>query len=151
MSIQALFYQLRTTREEMSIMKKRLAAVQAVDPTRQADPDHPMQDATAGGEAVNTSDVSPSRLGADGIPNTTTSANGTYNARQPWDVVDEVVKILKTAFPLLILCLESMVEQIGQRFKGTQEEDGYRLVCMLMQDGISVRTRAPQCATDRRG
>lgn len=63
----------------------------------------------------------------------------THPVRQSWDHVDEVVQILKTAFPLLILSLETFVEQINGRFKATPEEEIYRLVCMLLQDAIQVR------------
>jgi transformation/transcription domain-associated protein len=52
--------------------------------------------------------------------------------------VEEVVQILKTAFPLLILCMETLVDQINQRFKATPEEEIYRLICMLLQDAIQV-------------
>lgn len=58
--------------------------------------------------------------------------------RQGWEQVDEVVQILKTAFPLLILSMETMVEQINQRFKATPEEEIYRLICMLLQDAVQV-------------
>lgn len=59
-------------------------------------------------------------------------------ARSSWDLVEEVVQILKTAFPLLILTLETVVEQILQRFKGSPEEEIYRLTCMLLQDAMTV-------------
>ena len=59
--------------------------------------------------------------------------------RQSWDLIDEIVQILKTAFPLLILTLETVVEQIAQRFKASAEEEIYRLTCMLLQDAMQVR------------
>lgn len=58
--------------------------------------------------------------------------------RQSWDLVDEIVQILKTAFPLLILTLETVIEQIAQRFKASSEEEIYRLICMLLQDAMQV-------------
>jgi transformation/transcription domain-associated protein len=61
-----------------------------------------------------------------------------YQVRQPSDAVDEVVQMLKTAFPLLILSMETFVENINQRFKPTPEEEIYRYVCMLLQDAIQV-------------
>lgn len=63
--------------------------------------------------------------------------------RQSWEYIEEVVQILKTAFPLLILSLETMVDQIAQRFKATPEEEIYRLVCMLLQDAINVSVHSP--------
>jgi transformation/transcription domain-associated protein len=61
-----------------------------------------------------------------------------YSARQPWEYIDEVVQILKTASPLLILSMETMVDQINQRFKSTSEEEIYRLIGMLLQDALQV-------------
>ena len=58
--------------------------------------------------------------------------------RQSWDCIDEIVQILKTAFPLLILTLETVVEQIAQRFKASSEEEIYRLICMLLADAMQV-------------
>jgi transformation/transcription domain-associated protein len=70
-----------------------------------------------------------------------------YQARQPSDSVDEVVQMLKTAFPLLILSMETFVDNIGQRFKPTSEEETYRYVCMLLQDAIQVRSHC-KCPLD---
>jgi transformation/transcription domain-associated protein len=67
----------------------------------------------------------------------------TYTVRQGWEHVDEVVQILKTAFPLLILSMETMVDQILQRFKAPPEEEIYRLISMLLQDAIQVRGPFP--------
>ena len=61
--------------------------------------------------------------------------------RGAWDHIEEVNQILKTAFPLLILCMETLVDQINSHFKVSGEEDIYRLICMLMQDAIQVRRR----------
>ena len=58
--------------------------------------------------------------------------------RQSWDCIDEIVQFLKTAFPLLILTLETVVEQIAQRFKASSEEEIYRLICMLLADAMQV-------------
>jgi transformation/transcription domain-associated protein len=65
-----------------------------------------------------------------------------YPVRQASDHVEEVLQILKTAFPLLILSMETLVEHINQRFKATPEEEIYRLVCMLLQDAVQV---SPYC------
>jgi len=59
--------------------------------------------------------------------------------RGAWDHIEEVNQILKTAFPLLILCMETLVDQINSHFKVSGEEDIYRLICMLMQDAIQVK------------
>lgn len=58
--------------------------------------------------------------------------------RQAPDLVDEVLQVLKTTFPLLILSLETMVDQIHQKFKPPAEEDIYRHICLLLSDAIQV-------------
>ncbi|KAJ3074848.1 hypothetical protein HDU98_010028 [Podochytrium sp. JEL0797] len=56
--------------------------------------------------------------------------------RQPWEYVEEIMALLKTAFPLLTLSMETMVDQINQRLKPSSDEDIYRLVTALLSDGI---------------
>ncbi|KAJ3029169.1 UNVERIFIED_CONTAM: hypothetical protein HDU68_012852 [Siphonaria sp. JEL0065] len=56
--------------------------------------------------------------------------------KQPWEYVEEIMALLKTAFPLLTLSLETMVDQINQRLKPSSDEDIYRLVNALLSDGI---------------
>lgn len=67
------------------------------------------------------------------------TATASVPLRGAWDHIEEVNQILKTAFPLLILCMETLVDQINSHFKVSGEEDIYRLICMLMQDAIQVR------------
>ncbi|KAK3822766.1 MAG: hypothetical protein J3Q66DRAFT_279230 [Benniella sp.] len=50
--------------------------------------------------------------------------------------VDDIMNILKTAFPLLALSMESMVDQIQQRLKPSPEEDMYRLIVALLTDSF---------------
>ncbi|KAJ8604234.1 hypothetical protein MRB53_041886 [Persea americana] len=57
-------------------------------------------------------------------------------SRQPWEHVDEIMAILKTAYPLLALSMESMVDQIQQKFKCQADEDAYRLIVALLNDGV---------------
>jgi hypothetical protein len=63
----------------------------------------------------------------------------TFPGQRSWEYVEEVVNMLKTAFPLLILSMETTVDQISHRFKATQEEEIYRLICMLLQEAMQVR------------
>jgi transformation/transcription domain-associated protein len=86
--------------------------------------------------------ATPSTQNAPGASDT----QPTYVVRQSWEHVDEVVQILKTAFPLLILSMETMVDQILQRFKATPEEEIYRLICMLLLDAVQV---SDSCAMRR--
>lgn len=120
------------------------------------DNDLPMQDATAevAGEIVKRENPTGEVNGSQQLPthgdastanaapslpgHPTAEAQPTYTVRQGWEHVDEVVQILKTAFPLLILSMETMVDQIVQRFKAPPEEEIYRLIGMLLQDAIQV-------------
>ena len=58
--------------------------------------------------------------------------------RQPWEYVDEIMTILKTAHPLLALSMETVVDQVQQRFKCPADEDAYRLIVALLNDGVAV-------------
>lgn len=64
--------------------------------------------------------------------------NGTS---QPWDYTEEILKILKTAYPLLSLSLETLVDQIFQRFKCLNEEDSYRLIMALLNESVQYMGR----------
>ena len=65
------------------------------------------------------------------------SPNG-QTIRQPWEYVEEIMSLLKTAFPLLALTMETMVDQILQRLKPTTDEDIYRLIVALLNDGVQM-------------
>nr|XP_019007357.1 transformation/transcription domain-associated protein [Kwoniella pini CBS 10737]OCF46138.1 transformation/transcription domain-associated protein [Kwoniella pini CBS 10737] len=56
--------------------------------------------------------------------------------RQPWDHVDEIMNMLKTAFPLLALTMEKMVDQISLRAKPNSDEDIYRFFSALLADAM---------------
>lgn len=65
--------------------------------------------------------------------------SGDGGLKHDYEFVDEIVAILKTAFPLLVLTLETMVDQFNMKFKPTPEEEIYRFTFMLLQDGIQAR------------
>ncbi|KAJ7179098.1 FAT domain-containing protein [Mycena filopes] len=141
---QALFFQLRTTREEVLQRKAAIARAQAADPSRQPDApaaaaaDHPMPAATD--ESQRTASGQPG-TGPHGV------ADGGAYPRQAWDYVEEVVQLLKTTFPLLVLSLETIVDQVSAKFKSSIEEDTYRHLCMLISDALSnyvLRMNLPQ-------
>jgi len=177
-SCQALFFQLRTTKEDMTFIKKQAMAramtagtlnsstnaPAMIDPTRRPDSDQLMRDVTGEADIVKKENFAgeaagpPQGLFAGSQPNSdshgsepqqrtgppaTHASSDTvtsYPMRQPWEYIEEVVQILKTASPLLILSMETMVDQISHRFKATPEEEIYRLICMLLQDAIQVST-----------
>ncbi|KAL6299677.1 atypical/PIKK/TRRAP protein kinase [Sparassis latifolia] len=179
---QALFFHLRTTREDMAFVKRQAAAAAqrsanvdhsqvptatsvSLDSHKRAQSDQAMQDsAMDGGSDVvkpfmagddasqlhaspgtlrNPSETSQnvarpidSRRVVSSEARSTADPTFPHPGRASWECVEEVVQILKTAFPLLILSLETLVEHIIMRFKGTQEEEIYRLVSMLLQDAL---------------
>ncbi|KAI8880605.1 hypothetical protein K501DRAFT_224440 [Backusella circina FSU 941] len=49
--------------------------------------------------------------------------------------LDEVMSMLKTGYPLLTLSMETMVDQIQLKFKPLPEEDMYRLIVALYNEG----------------
>ena len=63
--------------------------------------------------------------------------------RQPWEHLQELSNILKTAYPLLALSLESLVAQINERFKTSPDEDLFRLINVLLIDGTFNYSRLP--------
>ena len=87
-----------------------------------------MQDAATNGNVPNVD------------PHLQRDAQMTKNMQRPGsEHIDEVVQILKTAFPLLALTMETMVDQFAQRFKATQEEELVRYFNALLMEGLQVR------------
>ncbi|KAJ3865184.1 hypothetical protein EV359DRAFT_39363 [Lentinula novae-zelandiae] len=139
---QALFFNLRTTREEV-LSTKRMVSRPSVTPVRASESSSTNgsgSDVPGSGSDPNNSQTSlPS---ADNAQGTGASQNGsqfvadTAVHRPTWDCVEELVQNLKTSFPLLILSLETLVDQIINRFKPSHEEDIYRHICMLLQDAL---------------
>lgn len=154
---QALYFSLRTTREDLVVIKKaqddkkrRLEREKQQQsngkpgqgsPGNQATPNERQgsssRPGTANGEsAANASDAPKPEPGTDGQPAT----NGDAEAapKQPWEYADEIMQTLKTTFPLLALSMETMVDQIQKYFKCPPDEDAYRLIVALLNDGLSV-------------
>ncbi|KAH9999859.1 FAT domain-containing protein [Russula vinacea] len=135
---QGLFFHLRTTREDLVSARRQAQAASRVQSGASSND----QD-TAGNQNSTKIDHDPSsRAGADA--STSSNTDGlkppentiTFPGQRSWEYVEEVVNMLKTAFPLLILSMETTVDQISHRFKATQEEEIYRLICMLLQDAM---------------
>jgi transformation/transcription domain-associated protein len=58
--------------------------------------------------------------------------------RMPQELLDEILSILKTAFPLLALSMEKMVDHINVRAQPPKEEDVYRFFFALLSDAMGV-------------
>lgn len=64
-----------------------------------------------------------------------TQINTSATAASP---LDEIMSMLKTGYPLLALSMETMVDQIQLKFKPQADEDMYRLVVALYNEGAQV-------------
>ena len=167
---QALYCHLRTTREDMAVLKKNhdmkeakekaartkqqgsQPPVQGSPPQKQSSPERPGSSASANRP---TSANSETKAASNGTPNATVKpegqvtphANGSAETlappKKPWDHVEEISAILKTAFPLLALSMETMLDQIQKNFKCPPDEDAYRLIVALLNDGLAYVGRAP--------
>lgn len=84
---------------------------------------------------------SPEKSSARATPEATRLPASAAAIRRSWEYVEEIMGILKTAYPLLALSLESLVDQINQRFKCTADEDAYRLGIALLNDGVQYLNR----------
>lgn len=76
-------------------------------------------------------------------PGTTLTPQQRAARKQPWEHTEEIMSVLKTAFPLLALSMETVVDQIQKYFKCPSDEDAYRLIVALLNDGLSVRLHYP--------
>ena len=56
----------------------------------------------------------------------------------PWEFVDEISNMLKTASPLLTPSLEVLADNVETRFKPTPEEEIYRFIIALLSEGLHV-------------
>jgi transformation/transcription domain-associated protein len=97
----------------------------------------PSSEVTHGSSGATPSIVAPpAQSPSDGAP---------AQPKQPWEYVDEILNVMKTGHPLMVLTIETMVDQILQRFKATPEEEIYRLVCMLLGDAVQVNRLEVLC------
>lgn len=63
--------------------------------------------------------------------------------KKPWEHTDDILAVVKTSFPLLALSMESMVDQIQKHFKCPPDEDAYRLITALLNDALNYVGRMP--------
>lgn len=149
--MQALFYQLRTSKEDFTVIKRQHQAHLAKYASRQSAEASSSSQAT---ESESTATGVKTESAADGtaaVPSgsDSTSANSasvpphlSTPLPQPWERVEDILNMLKTAVPLLALSMEKMVDQIQTRGKPPPEEDIYRFITALLMDGMQVSDRA---------
>ncbi|KAK3200882.1 hypothetical protein GRF29_213g235076 [Pseudopithomyces chartarum] len=165
---QALYCHLRTTREDMATLRKQHEQKEAKEKALKAKQQQaqgaqgspaPKAENRPGSSAGGTQptpangDTKPVANGAtNGTVNTEGAAQDAPNApaaeappapKRPWDHVEEISAILKTAFPLLALSMETMLDQIQKNFKCPPDEDAYRLIVALLNDGLAYVGRSP--------
>jgi transformation/transcription domain-associated protein len=177
---QALYFQLRTNREDMLAIKKSQetkeerekrakaaksgaqgqagpsAVKQNGSPTQQRserpDSSGGSRPTTANGDTATQVKSEPSEV--NGATNGAGSPSGpqgqqpqtpgqAVTKKPPWEHTEEILSVLKTAFPLLALSMETMVDQIQKHFKCPPDEDAYRLIVALLNDGLSYVSRMP--------
>jgi transformation/transcription domain-associated protein len=100
----------------------------------------------ANSSANGTNATEPAASGnANGVSGTKSATPAPQNAQKkpPWEHTEEILAALKTAFPLLALSMESMVDQIQKHFKCPPDEDAYRLITALLNDALSYVGRMP--------
>lgn len=139
-ALQSLFFQLRTIREDLLGNKRQhLAAAQKAAVARAA------AESAAGAEFNGVPGADQATQNGAGAPNFAAGMhpNAANGVRHPWEHVDEIMAILKTAFPLLALSMEMIVDQIATRFKPSPDEDIYRLISALLTDAIQVSLLSP--------
>lgn len=156
---QALYFLLRTTREDMLSIKKAEDQKRARENTaKQQSP------AVKQGSPQNGNATLSERRGSSSRPGTANGdihMAGTTNGevakvepngdtqpavddeaepaqKKPWEYSDEIMSVLKTTFPLLALSMETVADQIQKHFKCPPDEDAYRLIVALLNDGLSV-------------
>lgn len=165
---QALYFQLRTNREDMQVIRKNheakkakekaAASKPATSPTQQRqdangatkDGTSGSRPATANGETNGQVKTENSESKTPGLNGATPTADNPPAAPEepgqkkfPWELTEEIMSQLKTAFPLLALSMETMVDQIQKHFKCPPDEDAYRLIVALLNDGLAYVSRAP--------
>lgn len=130
---QALHFQLKTAKEDFNIMKRNYNNPSTRTPDSATSEISEQQSVRLEDEVKDATENSNSSV----TPTVNTQAES-QQRRRPWVFVEELTGLLKTAFPLLALSMEAMVEQILQRLKPTTDEDIYRLIVALLNDGVHV-------------
>lgn len=158
---QSLYYLLRTNREDMLAIKKQQDQKQEMlkrtkqspnvkpgtpdnnQSTPNGRPNSLSRPNTANGDHATSSNPNATDVTPKAEPNGDPQPAPDQEAEQPvpkkpWEYSEEIMSVLKTTFPLLALSIETMVDQIQKHFKCPPDEDAYRLIVALLNDGLSV-------------
>ena len=149
---QALFFQLRTTREDLLAIKKTQDQKQErVNKSKQQQsPTTKQGSPTANSSGTSRPPSRPNTANEDHLPNgeqpKETNGEGKTahdddlekaEMRKPWEYADELMLTLKTQFPLLSMSMETIVDAVWKNFRCPPDEDAYRLIVALLNDGLN--------------
>ncbi|KAI1932935.1 transcription-associated protein 1 [Ophidiomyces ophidiicola] len=150
---QSLFFLLRTSREDLLGIKKnqeqkqeKLNRMKQQQGSPQIKTENKLAAQNTEGGANSVAGAgSPSLSGQanPAPPQTNATPETTQKEKQPWEYAEDIMAGLKTAFPLLALSMETMVDQIHKNFKCPPDEDAYRLIVALLNDGLAYVGRMP--------
>lgn len=161
---QALYFQLRTSREDMHVIRKsqeakeqreKMARAKAAAAKGEQSPPRPDSQSGSSRPPTATGEQQPNgtpakmedQIKTEGQQNGEQAkgpkADEPEKPKKPWEHTEELMQTLKTAFPLLALSMETMVDQIQKYFKCPPDEDAYRLIVALLNDGLSYVGRYP--------
>lgn len=59
-------------------------------------------------------------------------------SKSPAEHADDLMAVVKTGYPLLVLSMENMVEHIIVRLRGSADEDIYRIISTLLYEAMQV-------------
>jgi transformation/transcription domain-associated protein len=156
---QALHFQLRTSNEDMAVIRKAQAAKeqrekaqkaareagetvkQESPPARASSTDALSRPGTAQGEQT------PVITAVEGTPKKEpgdeSKPSEPARPKKPWEYTEALTITLRTAFPLLYASMEAMVDQIVKNLKCPPDEDAYRLFVALLNDALGYVGRSP--------
>lgn len=163
---QALHFHLRTARDEYLLAARIKQRAQKAKPdekdvSKKTENQDSAENQKSPKEKNNTEGNTPNKTVTSGLPDGASDQSGVPGSGTPVSgtpgsnrIGDErktaieyteiIMNVLKTAHPLLALSLETLIDQIGQRFKTTTDEDVYRVLLALLNDGVSLRDRQMQ-------
>jgi transformation/transcription domain-associated protein len=132
-----MFYHVRTTRDEIAQTRAFRAPRPSVpDPAKRESVDMNGADAS---KAVTAATPQLATAGnAVQPPSGVASTLSTDPLKHSSEVIEEVFQCLKTAFPLLVISLDSMVENLRGGLKYSAEDEAYHHISMLVNDAIQV-------------
>lgn len=135
---QALFVPLRAYNEDLRLFYgPRLAAIQQQRSSKAELPNGEVGvEPQAEESTVEPTDVK-EEINTPAV-GTSTPPPSQAQKKSPLDHFDDITAVLKTAYPLLALSMETIIENIVQRLRSSADEDFYRVIVTLIAEGYQV-------------